>query len=254
MLQCTIYIAPHHFKGIFVQCVIPPLDGHRSPEAKTDMDPASDQSSRRRRGLLIVLSSPSGAGKTTISRMLLEADNQITMSVSATTRPQRPGEVNDRDYHFIDDAEFERWIQTDQFVEWAYVFDHRYGSPKEPIKEALKDGRDILFDIDWQGTQQLRGAFGTDLVRIFVLPPSMQELERRLRARGTDSEDVIESRMRRAASEIGHWGEYDYVLINEDMDHCLAEVRAIIDAERLRRDRRPYLFDFVRRLVERPNY
>ena len=214
----------------------------------------TDAIARHRRGLLIVLSSPSGAGKTTISRMLLEADNQITMSVSATTRPQRPGEVNDRDYHFIDDAEFERWIQTDQFAEWAYVFDHRYGSPKEPIKEALKDGRDILFDIDWQGTQQLRGAFGTDLVRIFVLPPSMQELERRLRARGTDSEDVIESRMRRAASEIGHWGEYDYVLINEDMDHCLAEVRAIIDAERLRRDRRPYLFDFVRRLVERPNY
>ena len=237
-----------------MHCVNPPLDGHRSPEAKTDMDPASDPSTRRRRGLLIVLSSPSGAGKTTISRMLLEADNQITMSISATTRPQRPGEVNDRDYHFIDDAEFERWIQTDQFAEWAYVFDHRYGSPKEPIKEALKDGRDILFDIDWQGTQQLRGAFGTDLVRIFVLPPSMQELERRLRARGTDSEDVIESRMRRAASEIGHWGEYDYVLINEDMDHCLAEVRAIIDAERLRRDRRPYLFDFVRRLVERPNY
>ncbi len=218
------------------------------------MDPASDPSTRRRRGLLIVLSSPSGAGKTTISRMLLEADSQITMSISATTRPQRPGEVNDRDYHFIDDGEFERWIQTDQFAEWAYVFDHRYGSPKEPIKEALKDGRDILFDIDWQGTQQLRGAFGTDLVRIFVLPPSMQELERRLRARGTDSEDVIESRMRRAASEIGHWGEYDYVLINEDMDHCLAEVQAIIDAERLRRDRRPYLFDFVRRLVERPNY
>jgi guanylate kinase len=232
----------------------PPLDGHRSPEAKTDMDPASDPSTRRRRGLLIVLSSPSGAGKTTISRMLLEADSQITMSISATTRPQRHGEVNDQDYHFIDDAEFERWIQTDQFAEWAYVFDHRYGSPKEPIKEALKDGRDILFDIDWQGTQQLRGAFGTDLVRIFVLPPSMQELERRLRARGTDPEEVIESRMRRAASEIGHWGEYDYVLINEDMDHCLAEVQAIIDAERLRRDRRPYLFDFVRRLVERPNY
>jgi guanylate kinase len=218
------------------------------------MDPASDPSTRRRRGLLIVLSSPSGAGKTTISRMLLEADSQITMSISATTRPQRHGEVNDQDYHFIDDAEFERWIQTDQFAEWAYVFDHRYGSPKEPIKEALKDGRDILFDIDWQGTQQLRGAFGTDLVRIFVLPPSMQELERRLRARGTDPEEVIESRMRRAASEIGHWGEYDYVLINEDMDHCLAEVQAIIDAERLRRDRRPYLFDFVRRLVERPNY
>ena len=192
---------------------------------------------RHRRGLLIVLSSPSGAGKTTISRMLLEADPEITMSISATTRPKRPGETDDVDYHFVDDAEFERLIQTDQFAEWAYVFDHRYGSPKEPIKEALKDGRDILFDIDWQGTQQLRGAFATDLVRIFILPPSMEELERR-----------------RAASEIGHWGEYDFVLINEDMENCLAEVRAIIDAERLRRDRRPYLFDFVRRLVERPNY
>ena len=237
-----------------MHCVNPPLDGHASPEARTAMDPASDPPIRRRRGLLIVLSSPSGAGKTTISRMLLEADSDITMSISATTRPRRPGETNDVDYHFVDDGAFDRLIETDQFAEWAYVFDHRYGSPKEPIKEALKDGRDILFDIDWQGTQQLRGAFGTDLVRIFVLPPSMQELERRLRARGTDAEEVIESRMRRAASEIGHWGEYDYVLINEDMDHCLGEVQAIIDAERLRRDRRPYLFDFVRRLVERPNY
>jgi len=220
----------------------------------TVMDPVSDLPKRRRRGLLIVLSSPSGAGKTTISRMLLEADSEITMSISATTRPQRSGEVDDRDYHFVDDTEFERLVHADEFAEWAYVFDHRYGSPKEPIKEALRDGRDILFDIDWQGTQQLRGAFGTDLVRIFILPPSMEELERRLRARDTDSVEVIDSRMRRAASEIGHWGEYDYVLINENMDHCLAEVRAIIDAERLRRDRRPYLFDFVRRLVERPNY
>jgi guanylate kinase len=219
------------------------------------MDDASiDLQLRRRRGLLIVLSSPSGAGKSTISRMLLAADDEVTMSVSATTRPKRAGEVDDVDYHFVDDSEFERLVEADEFAEWAYVFDHRYGSPKEPIKEALKRGRDILFDIDWQGTQQLRGAFGTDLVRIFILPPSMDELERRLRARGTDSEEVVESRMRRAASEIGHWGEYDYVLINEDMDHCLAEVQAIIDAERLRRDRRPYLFDFVRRLVERPNY
>jgi guanylate kinase len=219
------------------------------------MDDASiDLQLRRRRGLLIVLSSPSGAGKSTISRMLLAADDEVTMSVSATTRPKRAGEIDDVDYHFVDDSEFERLVEADEFAEWAYVFDHRYGSPKEPIKEALKRGRDILFDIDWQGTQQLRGAFGTDLVRIFILPPSMDELERRLRARGTDSEEVVESRMRRAASEIGHWGEYDYVLINEDMDHCLAEVQAIIDAERLRRDRRPYLFDFVRRLVERPNY
>lgn len=212
-----------------------------------------DQPTRQRRGLLIVLSSPSGAGKSTISRMLLDADSDVTMSVSATTRPKRPGEVDDVDYHFVDDTKFEAMVQAGDFAEWAYVFDHRYGSPKEPIKEALKIGHDILFDIDWQGTQQLRGAFGTDLVRIFILPPSMRELERRLRARGTDSEEVIESRMRRAASEIGHWGEYDYVLINEDMDVCLAEVRAIIDAERLRRDRQPYLFDFVRRLVERPN-
>ncbi|MEP6982084.1 MAG: guanylate kinase [Sphingomicrobium sp.] len=213
-----------------------------------------DQPTRQRRGLLIVLSSPSGAGKTTISRMLLESDGDIMMSISATTRPMRPGEAEGVDYHFVDDPAFDRMVEDGDFAEWAYVFDHRYGSPKEPIKEALKVGHDILFDIDWQGTQQLRGAFGTDLVRIFVLPPSMQELERRLRSRGTDSEDVIESRMRRAASEIGHWGEYDYVLINEDMDACLDEVRTIIDAERLRRDRRPYLFDFVRRLVERPNY
>jgi len=218
------------------------------------MAPSTDQPIRQRRGLLIVLSSPSGAGKSTISRLLLEADSEVTMSISATTRPRRPGEVEDVDYHFVDDSRFDQMVEDGEFAEWAYVFDHRYGSPKEPIKDALKVGHDILFDIDWQGTQQLRGAFGTDLVRIFILPPSMQELERRLRSRGTDSEDVIQSRMTRAASEIGHWGEYDYVLINEDMDECLAEVQSIIAAERMRRDRRPYLFDFVRRLVERPNY
>jgi guanylate kinase len=218
------------------------------------MDPSTDQPIRQRRGLLIVLSSPSGAGKSTISRLLLEADSEVTMSISATTRPKRLGEVEDVDYHFVDDSTFDQMVEDGEFAEWAYVFDHRYGSPKEPIKDALKVGHDILFDIDWQGTQQLRGAFGTDLVRIFILPPSMEELERRLRSRGTDSEAVIQSRMTRAASEIGHWGEYDYVLINEDMDECLAEVQSIIAAERMRRDRRPYLFDFVRRLVERPNY
>jgi len=218
------------------------------------MAPSTDQPIRQRRGLLIVLSSPSGAGKSTISRLLLEADSEVTMSISATTRPRRPGEVEDVDYHFVDDSRFDQMVEDGEFAEWAYVFDHRYGSPKEPIKDALKVGHDILFDIDWQGTQQLRGTFGTDLVRIFILPPSMQELERRLRSRGTDSEAVIQSRMTRAASEIGHWGEYDYVLINEDMDECLAEVQSIIAAERMRRDRRPYLFDFVRRLVERPNY
>lgn len=212
-----------------------------------------DTTSFRRRGLLVVLSSPSGAGKSTISRMLLEADSNIGMSVSATTRPMRPGEVEGADYHFVDTAEFNRLIGADEFAEWAYVFDHLYGSPKEPIKEALKDGRDTLFDIDWQGTQQLEYAFRTDLVRIFILPPSMKELERRLHERATDSEEIIAGRMKRAASEIGHWAEYDYVLINEDMEKCLADVRAIIASERLRRERQPYLLGFVRELVARPN-
>jgi len=216
-------------------------------------EPTSPHPSRRRRGLLVVLSSPSGAGKSTISRMLVEADTNITMSVSATTRPMRPGEVEGVDYHFVDDAEFNRLIEADEFAEWAYVFDHLYGSPKEPIKEALKDGRDTLFDIDWQGTQQLEYAFRTDLVLIFILPPSMKELDRRLHERGTDSDEIIAGRMRRAASEIGHWAEYDYVLINEDMNKCLADVRAIIAAERLRRERQPYLLSFVRELVARPN-
>ena len=217
------------------------------------MAPSLSSAPRGRRGLLIVLSSPSGAGKTTISRMLLEADDNISMSVSATTRPKRPGEVDDVDYHFVDEAEFKRLVDADEFAEWAYVFDHMYGSPKEPIKEALKQGRDTLFDIDWQGTQQLEYAFRTDLVLIFILPPSMAELERRLNERGTDSDEIIAGRMRRASSEIGHWAEYDYVLINDDMDQCLADVQAIIAAERLRRERQPYLLGFVRELVARPN-
>ena len=243
-----------HFKGIFVRCIISPLDGHGLPEAKTAMDSAfADATTRQRRGLLIVLSSPSGAGKTTISRMLLEADPRIGMSISATTRPPRPGEVEGIDYHFVDEAEFQRMVDAGEFAEWAYVFDHRYGSPKEPIKDALRDGRDILFDIDWQGTQQLKTAFGNDLISIFILPPSMEELDRRLRERGTDNEDVIHGRMRRAEGEIGHYGEYDYVLINSDLAECLDEVRSIIRGERIRRNRRPYLADFVRRLVERPN-
>ena len=206
-----------------------------------------------RRGLLIVLSSPSGAGKTTISRKLMESDPTITMSISATTRAPRPGETDGTDYHFVTDDDFQKLVDEGELAEWAYVFDHRYGSPKEPIKEALKAGRDILFDIDWQGTQQLRSAFGNDLVSIFILPPSMEELDRRLRSRKTDSEDVITGRMRRAAGEIGHWGEYDYVLVNEDVEDCLSEVRAIVTAERMRRSRRPYLTDFTRNLVERPN-
>ena len=213
-----------------------------------DLDDA-DHPTRRRRGLLIVLSSPSGAGKTTISRMLMESDGEVTMSVSATTRPKRPGEIDDVDYHFVDDAEFDRMIQSGEFVEWAPVFAHRYGTPKNPVKDALRAGRDILFDIDWQGTQQLQAAMGEDLVTIFILPPSMKELERRLRERGTDSQQVIDDRMSRAASEISHWPEYEYVLVNTDADRCLDQVRAIVAAERLKRQRQIGLVAFVRDLI-----
>ena len=211
--------------------------------------PLDEQSGRRRRGLLIVLSSPSGAGKSTISRMLLEADPQITMSISATTRPMRPGEREGVDYHFVGDAQFDAMIAAGDFVEWAHVFGFRYGTPKAPVKAALKDGRDILFDIDWQGARQLEPDFGEHLVTIFLLPPSMQELEARLRARGTDSEDVIADRMRRAADEIDHWAEYEYVLLNREMDKCLAQVREIVGAERSKRVRQTNLNPFVRDLI-----
>ena len=212
-------------------------------------DPTAPTLPRRRRGLLVVLSSPSGAGKSTISRMLLEADEHITMSVSATTRPIRPGEVEGVDYHFVDEIEFQRMVADGEFAEWAPVFDHHYGSPQAPIKAALREGRDVIFDIDWQGTQQLHAAMGEDLVRVFILPPSMTELERRLQDRGTDSDEVIAGRMHRAAAEISHWAEYDYVLINENMDECLNEVRAILAAERLKRWRQAGLVSFVRDLV-----
>jgi guanylate kinase len=208
-----------------------------------------DQPGLSRRGLLIVLSSPSGAGKSTISRMLLAADPEVTMSISATTRPKRPGERDDVDYHFVDDVEFERMVASGDFVEWAPVFGYRYGTPKAPVKAALKAGRDILFDIDWQGTQQLQAAMGEDLVRIFILPPSLAELERRLHARGTDSDEVIADRMARAASEISHWPEYDYVLVNRDTADCLTEVKAIVAAERLKRGRQVGMVPFVRDLV-----
>jgi len=213
-----------------------------------DLDDA-DQSSRPRRGLLIVLSSPSGAGKTTISRMLMESDPEVRMSISATTRPMRPGEKNHLDYHFVDDAEFDAMIKAGDFVEWAHVFGYRYGTPKAPVKKALREGRDILFDIDWQGARQLEPDFGEHLVTIFLLPPSMQELEARLRARGTDSAEVIADRMRRAADEIDHWAEYEYVLVNRDMDECLARVQAIVAAERSKRVRQTNLNPFVRDLI-----
>src|SRR3954454_1909711 len=208
-----------------------------------------DQFRRQRRGLLIVLSSPSGAGKSTIARMLLESDREVTMSISATTRPKRPGEAESVDYHFVDDAEFDRMIAANEFVEWAHVFGYRYGTPKAPVKQALRRGRDILFDIDWQGARQLEPDFGEHLVTIFLLPPSMAELEHRLRARGTDAGEVIADRMRRAADEISHWAEYEYVLINDEMDECLDKVRAIIASERAKRVRQTNLVPFVRGLI-----
>jgi guanylate kinase len=208
-----------------------------------------DQPIRERRGLLIVLSSPSGAGKSTISRMLLGADNEVTMSVSVTTRPKRPAEQNGVDYHFVGDSEFDRMIEAGEFVEWAHVFGHRYGTPKAPVKQALRRGRDILFDIDWQGARQLEPDFGEHLVTIFLLPPSMAELEKRLRARNQDTEEVIADRMRRAADEIDHWAEYEYVLVNRDMDSCLEQVRSIVSAERSKKARQTGLVEFVRELI-----
>jgi guanylate kinase len=226
------------------------LDDARGSIARAVMDPAAtEQQQRERRGLLIVLSSPSGAGKSTLARMLMDSDHEITMSVSATTRPKRPGEEEGVHYHFVEDPEFDRLIESGEFVEWAPVFGSRYGTPKAPVKAALREGRDILFDIDWQGTQQLHAAMGEDLVRMFLLPPSMDELERRLQARGTDSDGVIADRMNRAAAEISHWAEYDYVLINRDAEECLAAIRTIVEAERLKRSRQIGLVAFVRDLV-----
>ena len=207
----------------------------------------------KRRGLMFVVSSPSGAGKTTLTRNLVNADRNLDLSISVTTRPKRASEIHGQHYHFISKKEFARMRRAGELLEFAKVHGNYYGTPRKPVEKALAASRDVLFDIDWQGTQQLEYAFRTDLVLIFILPPSMKELERRLHERGTDSEEIIAGRMRRAAGEIGHWAEYDYVLINEDMDKCLADVRAIIAAERLRRQRQPYLLNFVRELVARPN-
>jgi guanylate kinase len=201
-----------------------------------------------RRGLMLVLSSPSGAGKTTLSRKLLEADPGVELSVSVTTRKQRPGEVDGRDYHFIDAERFETMVKRGELLEWAQVFGHHYGTRRAPVEAALLSGQDVLFDIDWQGTQQLREKADHDLVSVFVLPPSMRDLERRLRRRAQDSDEVIRTRMATAAEEMSHWAEYDYVVINTDIDRAFAEVQTILAAERLKRERQTGLSDFVRQL------
>lgn len=204
----------------------------------------------RRRGLMLVLSSPSGAGKTTISRKLLERDRNLHMSVSATTRPKRPGEVHGRDYHFTDLTSFELMRNKQELLEWAKVFGNYYGTPRAPVTKALNAGQDVLFDIDWQGTQQLAEQARSDLVSVFVLPPSTAELERRLRGRAQDSDEVVSQRMAKAADEMTHYEEYDYIIINRDIEESAQAVQSILDAERRRRHRQIGLNDFVKSLRE----
>jgi guanylate kinase len=201
-----------------------------------------------RRGLMLVLSSPSGAGKTTLSRRLLELDDNVTLSISVTTRKKRPSEMEGRDYYFIDRRRFDELVERGELLEWAEVFDNYYGTPKKPVMDALAAGRDVLFDIDWQGTQQLRESARPDMASIFVLPPSIRELERRLHTRAEDDYETIHRRMAKVADELSHWSEYDYVVINDDLETAYSEVKTILTAERLKRERQPGLPDFVRRL------
>ncbi|MEQ8321104.1 MAG: guanylate kinase [Rhodospirillales bacterium] len=195
---------------------------------------------------MLVLSSPSGAGKSTISRALLEKHPDLTMSVSATTRPMRPGEVEGKDYFFIETEKFESMVAEGEFLEHAKVFDNYYGTPRGPVEAALKGGKDVLFDVDWQGTQQLRQNARDDLASIFILPPSVEELERRLYARAQDPADVVQRRMAKATSEMSHWAEYDYIIVNEDIPVSVSEAEAILAAERLKRERRVGLAEWLR--------
>jgi guanylate kinase len=208
-----------------------------------------------RRGLLMIISSPSGAGKTSLCERLLADDTQLSMSVSATTRTPRPGEVDGKHYHFVSDEQFSKMIEAPTveegaFLEWAHVFGSRYGTPHAPVELLLSQGRDVLFDIDWQGTQQVRDRVEKDVVAVFILPPSMRILEDRLQGRGKDSAEVIAKRMDKASDEISHWPEYDYVLINEDFDSCLSQLQNILAAERLKRRRQLYLSAFVKNMLE----
>ena len=204
----------------------------------------------QRRGLMLVLSSPSGAGTTTLSRQLLENDSHIQLSVSCTTRGKRPGETDGVDYNFIDAATFRSMIDRGEFLEHARVFDHYYGTPSPPVEAALSSGRDMLFDIDWQGTQQLKEKGRDDLVTVFILPPSTRDLERRLISRAQDSAEVVARRMAKAADEMSHWAEYDYAIINRDIATSLMQLKAILTAERLKRERQLGLSDFVKALRE----
>lgn len=214
------------------------------------MPPKDAGSQIRRRGLMLVLSSPSGAGKSTIARNLLESDNQFELSVSVTTRPRRGSEIDGRHYHFRTRREFEILRDNDELLEWAEVHGNYYATPRGPAERAMAEGRDMLFDIDWQGAQQLREKMRGDIVSIFILPPSMAELKERLKRRAEDQEAVIETRLKNARDEIEHWTEYDFVVVNDDLDRAFTEVVSIVTAERLRRDRRPGLFDFVSGLLD----
>jgi guanylate kinase len=204
----------------------------------------------RRRGLMLVLSSPSGAGKSTIARNLLENDAGLELSVSVTTRARRGSEIDGVHYHFLSQRDFDRLRDTDALLEWAEVHGNCYGTPREPAEAAMADGRDMLFDIDWQGAVQLNEKMRADIVSVFILPPSMGELKTRLKRRAEDTDAAIEKRLSNARVEIEHWREYDYVVINDDLDRAYTEVKSIVTAERLRRDRRPGLFDFVTRLLD----
>lgn len=219
-------------------------------EACDNENSAMNDHQTDRRGIMIVLSSPSGAGKTTLTRGLLADNPDIAMSVSATTRAPRPGEVDGRDYFFIDKGRFSDMRAEDQFLEHARVFDNYYGTPSGPVFDALEQGRDVLFDIDWQGAQQLTEAASDDLIKIFILPPSLRELEKRLRSRAQDSDETIAKRMSKSESEISHWAEYDYVIVNEQVDIAQAKLQTIIDAERLRRKRQPWTSRFVKALID----
>lgn len=202
-----------------------------------------------RRGLMLVISSPSGAGKSTIARNLMERDRQIGMSVSVTTRQRRQSEIEGVHYHFVSQREFERMRDSDSLLEWAEVHGNFYGTPRDPVELAMSEGRDMLFDIDWQGAQQLQDKMKADVVSIFILPPTMAELQSRLHRRAEDTEQVIQTRLANSRAEISHWREYDYVIVNDDLDAAFDAVQSIVKAERLRRDRRHGLFDFVSTLV-----